>query len=239
MTRNLQGNYLLVFGTGQYFTTTDTASTAGQTFYGIIDKGATISGLSNLQQQSVLGTTTGPDGNTYRITTHAVGAPTLDALRSGDNAISLGSYNSSKLGWYINLPTTGERAVTDATIRSGRVIFNTVIPSTAQCSAGGTGWVMELDVFTGNRLDSPTFDTNGDGVINNSDLLQYGGSPANTSGRQVGSIPAAPGFLQPIQAPGASPFENKYVNTSAGAIQVIGETAGKGSRGRVAWRQLN
>jgi type IV pilus assembly protein PilY1 len=239
VTRNLQGNYLLVFGTGQYFTTTDTASTAGQTFYGIIDKGATISGLSNLQQQSVLGTTTGPDGNTYRITTHAVGAPTLDALRSGDNAIALGSYNSSKLGWYINLPTTGERAVTDATIRSGRVIFNTVIPSTAQCSAGGTGWVMELDVFTGNRLDSPTFDTNGDGVINNSDLLQYGGSPANTSGRQVGSIPAAPGFLQPIQAPGASPFENKYVNTSAGAIQVIGETAGKGSRGRVAWRQLN
>ncbi|MBX4420649.1 hypothetical protein K4H00_21850, partial [Mycobacterium tuberculosis] len=70
MTRNLQGNYLLVFGTGQYFTTTDTTSTAGQTFYGIIDKGATISGLSNLQQQSVLGTTTGPDGNTYRITTH-------------------------------------------------------------------------------------------------------------------------------------------------------------------------
>jgi len=239
VTKNQQGNYLIAFGTGQYFTTNDNASTAAQTFYGIIDKGAAVSGLSSLQQQSVLGTAIGSDGNTYRVTTHAVDKPTLDAAEAGDNVISVGSYNSTKLGWYINLPTSGERAVTDAAIRSGRVIFNTVIPSTAQCSAGGTGWVMELDVFTGNRLDSPTFDTNGDMVINKGDLLQNNGSPANTSGRQVGSIPAAPGFLQPVQAPGGAPFENKYVNTSAGAIQVMGETAGKGSRGRVAWRQLN
>ncbi|MCO5398438.1 pilus assembly protein [Ralstonia soli] len=239
VTKNQQGNYLVVFGTGQYLATNDNATTAGQTFYGIIDKGAAVGGVSSLQQQSVLGTATGTDGNTYRISTHAVGKATLDAPETGDNAISLGSYNSTKLGWYINLPTSGERAVTDATIRSGRVIFNTVIPSNAVCSAGGTGWVMELDVFTGNRLDNPTFDTNGDRVINNSDLLQFNGASANTSGRQVGSIPAAPGFLQPIQPPGATPFENKYVNTSAGAIQVMGETAGKGSRGRVAWRQLN
>lgn len=147
-------------------------------------------------------------------------------------------YSSTKLGWYINLPTTGERAVTDPAVRSGRLIFNTLIPSAVQCSAGGSGWVMELDVSTGNRYDTPTFDTNASMTINTSDLLQYNATTANTSGRQIGSIPAAPGFLQPIQSPGAAPFENKYINTSAGSIQIVGETAGKRSRGRVAWRQL-
>ncbi len=239
LTKTRQGNYLILFGSGQYLATTDNATTSAQAFYGIIDKGAPVSGLSNLQQQSILGTATGTDGNTYRITSHAVGAPTIDILQTGDNLISSSSYNSTKLGWYINLPTSGERAVTDPAIRSGRVIFNTLIPSTVQCSAGGNGWVMELDVFTGNRYDSPTFDTNGSRTINVGDLLQFNSKAANTSGLQIGSIPAAPGFLQPIQSPGAAPYENKYINTSAGSIQVVGETAGKGSRGRVSWRQLN
>ena len=75
---------------------------------------------------------------------------------SGDNAIAVPRTTSaSKKGWYINLPATGERVVSDANIRAGRVVFNTLIPNTDPCGFGGTGWVMEVDVMTGNRNDSP------------------------------------------------------------------------------------
>jgi type IV pilus assembly protein PilY1 len=97
---------------------------------------------------------------------------------------------------------------------------------------------MEVNVMTGNRYDTPTFDTNGDLQISNADLVETGGNVLeNTSGRMISSIPAAAGFLS-MQPRGGSPFENKYVNTSSGSVNVIGETAGLGSQGRKSWRQI-
>ena len=52
------------------------------------------------------------------------------------------------------------------------------------------------------------------------------------------SIPAAAGFLRAPIVSGQSPFENKYVNTSSGNVEVIGETAGLGTQGRKSWRQI-
>ena len=104
-------------------------------------------------------------------------------------------YVASKKGWYINLPASGERVVSDANIRAGRVVFNTLIPNSDPCGFGGTGWVMEVDVMTGNRNDSPTFDTNDDKQISAADL-DLNGTHDNASGRAVASIPAAAGFLR-------------------------------------------
>jgi len=233
-----QGGYLVVFGTGRYIDPSDNTTASVQTFYGIRDNGAAVSGLSGLVRQSIVGTAHGDDSNTYRITTHAVGPATLDAPLAGDNAVSASAYQSSKNGWYMNLPTSGERMVTDPTIRSGRLIFNTLIPNTDPCGYGGTGWVMEVDVMTGNRYNSPTFDTNADDQISTADLVVYQGAGENTSGRQISSIPAAAGFLRASIVAGQAPFENKYVNTSSGNVNVIGETAGLGTQGRRSWRQI-
>lgn len=128
--------------------------------------------------------------------------------------------------------------VTDPTIRAGRVVFNTLIPNTDPCGFGGNGWVMEVDVMTGNRYSTPTFDTNADAQISLADLLTVQGAAENTSGRQTASIPAAAGFLRAPIVSGQAPFENKYVNTSAGTVDVIGETAGLGNQGRKSWRQV-
>ena len=166
-----------------------------------------------------------------------MGPATIDAPLSGDNAITAASYNSGKKGWYINLPASGERIVSDANIRAGRVVFNTLIPNTDPCGFGGTGWVMEVDVMTGNRNDTPTFDTNDDKAISSADL-DLNGTYDNASGRAVSSIPAAAGFLRAPPHTGQPPFENKYVNTSSGSVTVIGETAGMGSQGRASWRQV-
>src|SRR5207302_1445943 len=126
------------------------------TFYGIRDNGASVNGLGSLVRQTIVSSAaTGLDGNIYRLTTHAVGPATLDAPIAGDNAIAATDYAASKKGWYITLPASGERVITDATIRAGRVIFNTLIPNTDPCGYGGSGWIMEVDVMTGNRYDTP------------------------------------------------------------------------------------
>ncbi len=238
VTKFTQAGYLVTFGTGRYIDTSDNTSTDAQSFYGIRDIGSAVGGLSNLVQQNIVSNSaTGADGNTYRLSTHAVGPATVDSPLAGDNAISASSYQSSKKGWYINMPAAGERMVSDATIRAGRVIFNTLIPNTDPCGFGGTGWVMEVDVMTGNRNDSPTFDTNNDMQISSADL-DLNGTYDNASGRAVSSIPAAAGFLRAPPRAGRPPFENKYVNTSSGSVTVIGETAGLGGQGRGSWRQL-
>jgi len=235
VTKFVQGGYLVTFGTGRYIDASDNSTTALQTFYGIRDNGSIVSGRSSLVQQRIAGTASGADGNIYRVSTHAVGPATLDAAVSGDNTISKTDYYATKQGWYLNMPTTGERVVTDPAIRSGRVVFNSLIPNTDPCGYGGSGWVMEVDVMTGNRYDTPTFDTNNDEEISNADLVSYLGASDNTSGRMITSIPAAAGFLTMKPK-----FENKYVNTSSGSVAVIGETAGVGvsQSGRASWRQL-
>lgn len=238
VTRFTQGGFLVVFGTGRYIDPSDISTTGAQTFYGIRDQAAAVSGLSTLVRQSVVATAVGGDSNTYRISTHAVGPATLDAPLSGDNAVAASIYDASKNGWYLTLPTSGERMVTDPTIRAGRVVFNTLIPNTDPCGFGGNGWVMEVDVMTGNRYSTPTFDTNADAQISLADLLTVQGAAENTSGRQTASIPAAAGFLRAPIVSGQAPFENKYVNTSAGTVDVIGETAGLGNQGRKSWRQV-
>ncbi len=238
VTRFPTGGYVVTFGTGRYLDVSDPTTTDTQTFYGIRDDGAPVVGLGALVAQTVKGTATGGDGNTYRITSHVVDAPTGDTAIAGDNTISRPSYNTTKHGWYLNLPELGERAVSEPSIRAGRVIFNTLVPNTDPCGYGGSGWVMELDVMTGNRFDAPTFDTNADKTITGGDRLMYGTGPEITSGRRVTSIPAAPGFLGIPKPKGQPLFENKYVNTSGGNVEVIGETAGLGSAGRASWRQV-
>ena len=238
VTKSAQGGYLVTFGTGRYIDTTDNTTVTANTFYGIRDTGTVAGGLSNLVQQSIVSSTAaGADGNTYRLSTHAVGPATLDSPLAGDNAVSAAAYSASKKGWYINLPATGERVVSDSNIRAGRVVFNTLIPNTDPCGYGGTGWVMEVDVMNGNRNDTPTFDTNNDRQMSSADL-NLNGTNDNASGRAVSSIPAAAGFLRAPPQAGKPPFENKYVNTSSGTVTVIGETAGIGSSSRASWRQL-
>src|SRR4029077_7576263 len=53
------GGYLVLFGTGRYIDVTDTTTTNVETFYGIRDNGAAVSGTSTLVKQSVLGTAVG------------------------------------------------------------------------------------------------------------------------------------------------------------------------------------
>ena len=100
-----------------------------------------------------------------------------------DNAIDWGSH----MGWKIDLMPTniegsanagnfGERQVSNAIVRSGRVIFTTLIPSQVECEFGGTSFLMELDFRSGGALEFPAFDLNGDGELNFFDVSVFLGA---------------------------------------------------------------
>ncbi len=228
-----QGGYLVTFGTGRYVDASDNTPSATQTLYGIRDGGSTVV-VANLQQQTVFGTQTS-GANTFRITTHAVGSAADGAL-PGDNAISQASFDSTKSGWYMNLPSSGERIVAQATVRFGKVVVSTLVPDTNPCSYGGDGWIMEVDVTTGNR-SSTSLDTNGDNVVDSADRVTVTSVTTGakvTSGVRVGSIPAAPSIIRAQNRA----FDDKLVNTTAGNVLRVRETGNVLPSSRAAWEQV-
>ena len=241
ITKFTAGGFLVAFGTGRYITTGDNTDLTTQRIYAVRDTGSagTVT-LSSLQQQSIIGTGTGLDSNTYRFSTHAVGLP-KDYTVTGDNAIVKSTYLSDKRGWYIELPDSGERVVADARFRGGRAIFTSIVPDiSSPCDYGGSGWVIEVDAMTGNRFDSATFDSNGDNNLTSSDYISRSGLASqamNTSARRIGSIPAAPGFMS-NRAGGVTGLEDKFINTSDGSVVRVRETSGAGREGRVMWHEV-
>jgi len=157
---------MLVFGTGSFYQTTDNEVPANpqvQSFYGIIDNGEQIDGRSTLLEQEILREVTGTELN--------------------GRAVSDNTMTDTNDGWYLDLlwKTTeggtgakGERVISQAQLGGNRVTFSTLIPSANPCDAGGTSWIMSLDLATGSRLAYSYFDYNGDGNIDEKDYIELG-----------------------------------------------------------------
>jgi len=117
---------MVYFGTGRMFAAGDAGTTSTQSFYGILDKGGSTpvsGGQSALVQQTItnVGTTRTVSANTV--------AP-------------------SSLGWFMNLPDTGERVTMSPLLVNGFVVFATEVPSSTVCTASGSGWIMAVSATT-------------------------------------------------------------------------------------------
>ncbi len=101
--------------------------------YGLIDNqgnSPTISPLrSNLQQQTLV--TSGNQRN-------------FPTVVSPDY--------TTKKGWYVDMPQSGERMNTNAQLALGALIFTSNVPSTDPCDPGGSSWFNVLDYKTGGKL---------------------------------------------------------------------------------------
>jgi type IV pilus assembly protein PilY1 len=189
------GALMVYVGTGRFFVTGDNGNTDAQTFYGIHDDDS-AGGITraNLVGQTIQEFSHG--GNSYRsVSSNTVGyAP-----------------GSTQRGFYIDLPTQGERLVNPPLVWSNRIVFNTLIPVGSSCSGGGVdGWLMEVDFFSGAALSFNVFDMNNDGLFNNQDNLNgrivsgqkgSGGGVAQASGT-LKCTPGDPPVC--IKQPGAS-----------------------------------
>jgi type IV pilus assembly protein PilY1 len=212
--RHPLGGLLVYFGTGKYLESSDNniSGATTQTFYGIWDRGLGETVTStNLLQQTV-DSTASKGGFQVRLTSNnAIKWATAATPAAGTH-----------LGWYMDLPTQGERSVNPALVREGKVIFSTTIPASVPCEPGNDGWLMELDGFTGGRL-AETFDLNQDGVINASDLVSGGSADIAASGVKTGGgsgvtiLSTNPNLSNPPR-PAEECVEVKLANTSEGKI---------------------
>tara|TARA_R110002050_G_scaffold1244_4_gene8638 strand:+ start:70477 stop:74115 length:3639 start_codon:yes stop_codon:yes gene_type:complete len=229
--------YLVLFGTGKYFEVGDN-STTGQTthtFYGIWDKDETslvAIDKDDLLEQKIIKEVTSFNSE-LRVTTQ--------------NAVNWNSHS----GWYLDLINSengnttnyGERQVSNAIVRNGRIIFTTLLPSDDQCDFGGSGWLMELDVKTGARLTYSPFDLNGDGLFSISDYVNVGDLdgdgnddyvPVSGKKSKVGNITSPS-----ISNTAGGEQEFKYTSGSTGSIEITVENPGPTFHGRQSWRQLD
>lgn len=160
---------MLVFGTGSFYRTTDNELPEDpqiNSFYGIIDSGSPINSRANLQEQEIIA---------------EVNSSTLKGRGLSNNNLE-----TNDVGWFIDLlwktsrggsGAQGERVVSQASLGGNRVTFATLIPSDDPCSpegtngAGGTSFIMTIDLVSGGRLPYSYFDYNGDGSINEADYI--------------------------------------------------------------------
>ncbi len=138
------GKVYVFFGTGQYLLSTDVSDKSVQSWYGLIDDEATISGRSVLKQRTIA--TEGTVGTT------AVRSFSLPV--AGDMA--------GKKGWYVDwLPPSnvagGERVITDSKFFGSVLLVTSITPTTNVCIPGGTGYLNAIDPFSGANLASPFF----------------------------------------------------------------------------------
>lgn len=229
--------FLVLFGTGKYIEVGDnsTESQVTQTFYGIwdkLEKTLTTFDRDDLLKQEITKEVSN-FGYQLRVTT--------------ENTIDWSSDN----GWYLDLVNTenantinhGERQVSDAVVRNGRIIFTSLLPSDDPCDFGGGGWLMELNVQTGARLEFSPFDLDGNGLFNSTDYVNLGDIdgdgeddyvPVSGKKSKVGII-SSPSISN--SAGGEQEF--KYTSGSTGSTEVTVENPGPTFQGRQSWRQLD
>jgi type IV pilus assembly protein PilY1 len=195
------GGVMVLAGTGKLYETADPNNVQERTLYGLWDK-VKVGATSGTATSVISGTTT--------LVMQAVSSTLIVTTTSGDTATYYTSTSNPvdyavKRGWYLPLTIqAGERTVYDPQIAVGRVFFETVVPGAAvtTCAASnGIGYNFVLDPFSGaSGSDGPTFDTNGDGIINSNDIASAVGYKTSADGgdgillkRSTNAIGGAPG----------------------------------------------
>lgn len=123
------GGYVILFGTGKFIEDTDTApgNFKTQSVYGILDTGIPqykVNGRNELVARAL----------------SAVSINGVDAINITGSEFNFGLAGWEKKGWYFDFPdsdSTGERAVTSASLVNRSLIFNTLMPGSDPCSADG------------------------------------------------------------------------------------------------------
>ncbi len=220
--------FMVYFGTGKYMEIGDNSITPPQqvqTFYGIWDqKGASTGNHTQVNKA---------DLQTQTIGTATFGTQTVRTV--SDNPITAwGTAAGQFMGWQVDMPLTAEKMVADPVLRTGRIIFPTLVPNDSPCAVGGTSWLMELNFRNGGPPEFSVFDLNDDGTFSSSDMT--------SSGQIVVGIDPGLGIMpKPVLLDDpAKSRELKIVTGTGGDVKGIANNPGPdtAAAGRRSWRQM-
>jgi type IV pilus assembly protein PilY1 len=226
-----EDGYMVYFGTGKFFEVGDKTPTASpvQSFYGIWDQdknptGGTPVTRSDLLQQTITEATA--SGVKYRtLTTNAIQW----------YGVAYGAVTGEDKGWYMDLLTSstadkGEMVAFQPQLRSGRVIFTTLVPQDQKCSAGGFSWLMEVNYENGGALSYDSFDINDDGSFNTGD---------RPGGDIVSGVLTGTGITPGVTIIEGSNGTEKMLETGTnGKVETQTGNGGPSSQHRYSWRQI-
>ena len=228
-------NLMVYVGTGSYLTTSDLSVTDTQSFYAVWDSGESNAGHtvdrttpanSDLVRQTI-SVDTAPGGDTVRI---------IDPPASVDYA--------SDFGWYMDLPTSGERIIVDPLVLAGIAFFNTLIPSQDPCGFGGSSWGMFVDAMTGTATSQSLIDFDRSGGIDSGDETSGGHVATGTSENRIifNSTTASSGGGgggSGLNCPKGFQKYIEIITLSDGTTQSIEKCLPNGAKlGRASWREL-
>ncbi len=206
-------NVLVFFGTGQYLVEGDRTSTEQQSFYGVWDDGTDALERNQLVEQ-----------------TFQSSFPSNVRVPTNNDVPYSATDSTKRYGWYIDLPTTGERVVANPKVRGSQVFFNSLIPETTACTYGGYGWLHAVNQSNGGYPDEPVFDYNGDGQVDDNDIVSDGTqSLPPTAIRFDSGLPTESSFLGTYQ----------YTASSDGDVEKMTiKVESSGLTGRLSWQEL-
>ena len=237
--------YVVVVGTGSYFTTEDASSTDIQTLYGLWDNPSNSTSIthtnlsSELVEQTLTTSEISVNGNDIDIRTIS----TNDVDYNDDTTDGI----TDVRGWYIDFdvpPSSGtgiqfpgERPVRNLQLRNRQLFFSTVIPqdgTSCEPSAGGFG--LSVNPINGRAGVEVIFDINIDGIFDASDNLNAVNSNANIIvGTRFKSAPSDSTFIGDYRV-------TQLVDTSVDRILVNPTLNGNGGLGallgRHSWKEI-
>ena len=209
--------YMVVFGSGKMYETSDTSTTTQQSLYGAWDSelfgvstaatGAARVAIGSMVQQS-MGTPTVINGTNY--------------FSSTTNTVNY----AGKKGWYIDFPNTGERLIYPMdTMAYHYVGVGTVSPTgialnSCVSGSGGSGYFYVLDALWGG---APSENVLGEANVN--------GFQTKLEGRNVSlSVNNPAQFLYKILTPESNPIATVAINKPVPPAAAVMKTR--------TWRQL-
>lgn len=208
--------HLVLFGTGKFNEVADKLDKTPQSFYALWDKegsGGTIL-LKDLLPQEITNEVV-YNGETY--------------IETSNSEVDWATHR----GWYLPLQygrAEGERVIYPAQTTLGRVVFVTAkVDSNDPCESNGSGRLVELDLFSGSKLNYAVLDTNGDGIIDSNDIV--------VSGVNIGG--GLPGGPVIVDEGTEKRSQTKIILLSSGLVKTLDERGAQSTMSRrIMWRQL-
>ena len=178
---SIANSFIVIVGTGSFFTTDDAVSTDIQSLYGLLDSpgnNSTITKFSTPPQLVEQSLSTFVDNNFVDGTGDSLVIRTIT-----DNPVVFNDSGSDQVrGWFIDFDISspgasvpdiqfpGERPIRNLQLFNGQLFFNTVIPHDGMsCSPPEGGFGLSVDPVTGGLAPGVIFDINFDGVFNAED----------------------------------------------------------------------